>query len=290
MVLMPRCRSNPLTKSVVRIAGKCVIVVLVSVGYAAPAAAQRPPVHYLHGGVLPPGAIGAAQLQRAEGLSGYFQPVEVRAPGGVLVSLAVENMFAAAQPAPMKAGLLVGAVYRLRITNLPDRPGAELFPTIEVINRLRPPPGQEARFPIPVELSADEIEFALQGKMVTRVIYLEAPDSAIPVVDDPKRQFNFEVGPTENPLEVADRLGRPMAILRLGGRVPNSDGPDAAFMYGSPPAMQFYGPQHDGAELINKKPARQTAALATTPPPKATASPVVRTSASQRIKSSEGSR
>jgi hypothetical protein len=72
------------------------------------------------------------------------------------------------------------------------------------------------------------------------VIYLEDPETALPIVENPEEQTFFEVGRGENPLEVADRLGRPMAILRMGGRVPDAAGPDAAFLYGSPPFLKYF--------------------------------------------------
>ncbi len=76
---------------------------------------------------------------------------------------------------------------------------------------------------------------ALNGKFVTRVIYLEDPNHAVPVATGgEKPQTFFEVRPTDDPLEIADQLGRPVAILRLGGRLPEATGPDAKFMYGSP--------------------------------------------------------
>ncbi len=205
--------------------------------------AQQPPLHYLHAGAFPPGAIGTAQTMQRAPLAGYFQPVEIRAPQGAKISLAVENQFMPGEAAPVRAGMLIGAVYRLKVTDIPENLGLEIFPTIEVVDRLYPPAGMEARFAVPVELSQEELVFALQGKFVTRVIYLENPDVAYPVADNPKQQIVYEVGPQEKPVEVADRLGRPMAILRIGGRTPDDrTGPDATFMYNSPPLTRYFSP------------------------------------------------
>jgi hypothetical protein len=125
------------------------------------------------------------------------------------------------------------------VTNIPRAAGYEVFPTIEVVNRLYPPVGMEARFPVPIELTQEDLELALGGKFVTRIIYLEDPEQALPMAENPNEQQWFEVAPGQDPLEVADRLGRPMAILRIGGRVPVGDDPDAAFMFGSPPFMRY---------------------------------------------------
>ena len=46
-------------------------------------------------------------------------------------------------------------------------------------------------------------------------------------------------GDGDNPLDVADGLGRPMAILRIGGRLPDASGPDEVFLYGSPPLLRW---------------------------------------------------
>lgn len=201
--------------------------------------AQEPRVHYLHQGVMPPGAIGSRQLQRGGPLPGFFQPVEIKAPAGALVSLADAGRFDQGRQVPLRVGLLIGQVYRLRVMNIPLRAGLEVFPTIEVIDRLYPPPGGR-RFAIPVELTRQDLELALEGKFVTRVIYLEDPRRALPVRDDPGAQTWFEVGPGRDPLALADMLGRPVAILRLGGRLPDeTDGPEMQFLFGSPPFVKY---------------------------------------------------
>ena len=197
--------------------------------------AQNSNVHYRYQGTEPPGAIGSWQLLRGGPLPGYFQPVEIRAPQGTLISLAVEGNFAEPVATPFRVGMLIAPVYRLRVTSIPLHEGAEVFPTIEVIDRLYPPSGQAPRFPIPIELTQEDIELALEGHYVTRVIYLEDPEHVLPAGPPCKEQNWFDAGPGANPVEVADRLGRPMAILRLGGRVPDSrSGPDCQFLAGCP--------------------------------------------------------
>jgi len=197
--------------------------------------AQKPDVHYRYQGNEPPGAIGTMQLQRGGPLSGYFQPVEIKAPQGALISLAVDGTFDEPRVSP-RVGLLIGQVYRLRVTNIDLHPGREVFPTVEVIDRIYPPAGQAPRFPIPIELPQEDLELALDGNYITRVIYLENPDQALPIASAGKEQNWFDAGPGANPIFLADRLGRPMAIVRLGGRLPDQRmGPDAQFMMGSPP-------------------------------------------------------
>jgi hypothetical protein len=221
-----------------QVAGKRALVSLCCWAWAFVAAAQQPEVHYLHNGVMPPGAIGGQRLQRGGPLSGFFQPVVIEAPSGAMVSMAVHDQFDAGQAVPRRAGLLIGAVYRLRVTNIPLAEGMEVFPTIELIDRLYTPPEQQLRFAIPVQLTAEELGMALEGKFVTRVIYLEDPHRALPTSSASQAQTWFEVGRGQDPLVAATGLGRPVAILRLGGRLPTGNA-DASFFCGSPPFVQF---------------------------------------------------
>lgn len=211
------------------------MLVFWSLGAASVLPAQSPPVHYNHHGVMPPGAIGGWQLQRGGPLPGFFQPVEIKAPRGALVSLAVDGRFDPAQSAPRKAGLLIGAVYRLRVASVRLAEEREVFPTIEIIDRLYAPSDQQCRFAIPINVTRADLELAADGKFVTRVIYLEDPHRALPASDPQSRNW-FEAAPGQDPLAVADGLGRPVAILRLGARLPNQSGkPEPSFFYGSPP-------------------------------------------------------
>jgi hypothetical protein len=202
-------------------------------------AVAQNPVHYEHAGAIPPGAIGSQQLLRGGPIPGYFQPVELRGPEGSQIASAEAGAFTESTPLPRKYGMLIGAVYRFRITGIPQYEGLEVYPTVEVIDRIYPPVGLESKFPIDIELTQQELEMALDGKFVTRVIYLENPDIALPVAEDPEHQSFYEVAAHEHPLEVADRLGRPVAILRMGGRTPDESGPSMKFLYGCPPLRKY---------------------------------------------------
>ncbi|MFN9917477.1 MAG: hypothetical protein ACK53L_33135, partial [Pirellulaceae bacterium] len=82
------------------------------------------------------------------------------------------------------------------------------------------------------------IEAALRGELVMRVIYLEdGGASAEPVSYAGGPQRVYDVSLPEDALQTADAFGRPLAILRIGSRVPDQvEGSQAAeFLYGSPP-------------------------------------------------------
>ena len=153
--------------------------------------------------------------------SNWLQPVEITVSDGADVSVYTES----AEPAGTAASPAVVAVnpghtYRLRLTNMPEFPDAELYPSIEILDRLHPPAGEENHYPIPVPISNDDIRLALAGRLVTRVIYLEPPSLA-QQLDPLNREIEQSVVPSENLLQEADRLGRPMIIVRIGDRRPS---------------------------------------------------------------------
>ena len=187
----------------------------------------------------PPGMVGDTQLQRMPQLRGYFQPVEIRGPAGTMISFANDGFFGEPVEQPARGAMLIGPPYRLKITGIAFQPEMELFPTIEIIDRTYPPPEKAHRFPIIIELDQDDLDAAMRGDLVTRVVYLEDSQNAEPVSYAGGPQRAYIASPTENMLQTADTFGRPLAIIRLGSRVPAlTDGTAAMqFLYGSPPVL-----------------------------------------------------
>jgi hypothetical protein len=186
---------------------------------------------------MPPGVIGSIRLQHQPHLRGVWQGIEVRAPEGVQVNFAEGGQFAPDIPSPARVAVLVGPVYRLRLTRIPGDDELELFPTVEVIDRTCPPAEREHRFPIPIEIDEQDLADAAKGELVVRVIYVEDNEIAEPINTAGLPQRVLDVRPDQNALRTADSLGRPVAILRMGSRVPNvTEGQDwLEFLYGCPP-------------------------------------------------------
>ncbi len=196
--------------------------------------AQPSAAHWLHAGVMPPGAIGGQRLLRGGPLSCYIQPVELTVPEGAAVSVVTGGGFAEPHSPSQLVGMRLAMVYRLRVTGIPNFEETEVYPTVELIDRLYPPAGKVLQFPVPVELTKEDLQLAAQGSFVTRVIYVEDPAQALPI--EQKDGVNwFEAQQGEDPLVTADTLGRPIAILRIGARRPPEMSPDGVFSYGCPP-------------------------------------------------------
>jgi uncharacterized repeat protein (TIGR01451 family) len=181
---------------------------------------------------LPPptGAAVAADgpVEEAPGLPSNIQVVRFHGPAGLRIDVldpAPESVPAGDGSGLLTVGMRVGQGYRLRLSNIADRPGVELFPTIEVVGHLhRPARIDPGKFPIRVVFTQDDLDQAAdQARLVTRVVYLEDPDQALPVRTEKDEPPAVELNPAEEPLRVASALGRVMAIVRLGLRKPGAE-------------------------------------------------------------------
>src|SRR5262245_7518359 len=121
--------------------------------------------------------------------------------------------------APAVAGLRPGYVYRFRIQGMTDYPGVALYPSLEVRGSLELPPNMSAAdYPAPITFTENDIRRALAGALVTKVIYLEHPDRAIPTATRPGEALEADVPSYRDLLDEARARGRPVAVLRLGER------------------------------------------------------------------------
>lgn len=190
--------------------------------------------HPLYHRALPPGNVwqspAATAMQTAP-----FQPVAFSGPKGTEFSLAQNGSYGKGE-AKLMAGLAVGAIYRFRVTGIPQAIGAELYPTVELIGRTFPPPGLETSYPIPINLSRTDLEDALAGNLVTRVIYLEDPQTAVPLAMKRTESRPIDITPDQDALATADTFGRPIAIVRIGSMSPpNNPALQSQFFFGFPP-------------------------------------------------------
>lgn len=193
-------------------------VVLCGLLTAGIARAEKPRMHYPLDHRAPVGKVAHWNVLARPSIHAYPQPVRITVPGTAKVTF-----FDGSSPsgvtvdAPGQTMLPVGYAYRVRISDMSEYPGVELFPSVEVLDRLHPPANLVEEYPIPIELTADEIEAILDDRMVTKVVYMEKQDLPRP----PQRRSAvslLELPPHANLLESATQMGRPMAILRVGGR------------------------------------------------------------------------
>ena len=199
--------------------------------------------HELIRGDMPPGLAADYYRMGNPKLQYHVQPVRVISPIGSRVEVASNDGYIKVNASKVSVGMMVGPVYRFKITNIPRNFGTELYPSIEILNKLNPPEGMENEFPIEVVISEDDLKRAIDGNLVTKVIYLEDPNTALPHRHRAAEQPYFDVGGGEDPLRAAEKLGRPMAILRIGSRVPMSNEMAHEFNFNAPEASLLPDPK-----------------------------------------------
>jgi len=210
--------------------------------------------------MTPPGTYAQWAKKVGKTTPDYLQPIRVTVPTTGMVTFYEGFTDRRVDlPAPAQASLLVGRMYRLKVSDLPEFPGVDFYPSIEVIDRLHPPTGKAEEFPVVFEFTAEEFEWAAQGRLVTKVVYLEQPNRVpTTTLDAPIRVKTIE--PSQNVIAEADSLGRPMAIVRMGGRTPDPNQPEPAF-FGPGGPIRIAQPASSSTQQVRRsgKPANGSA-------------------------------
>ncbi len=117
---------------------------------------------------------------------------------------------------PGRQNFSQGAIYRLKLTNLPDREGVELYPTLEVAPVTPRTDAYLAHSPIPIQFTDEDLDQVLSGNFVTKVIYLPDPEFQELALAGVETLVSTRLDPGVDPIVEADRRGSILAILRMG--------------------------------------------------------------------------
>jgi len=119
---------------------------------------------------------------------------------------------------PFSQNFLQGAIYRLRLTNIPARPEKVYYPTIEVASTMARSQAFLAHNSIPVELTDNDFDQVDSGNFVTKVIYLPDPEFQGLAMAGVGTLVNTQLEPGADPITEADNRGSILAIIRLGNK------------------------------------------------------------------------
>ena len=120
---------------------------------------------------------------------------------------------------PVVVGMRPAYPYRIQFSHLPGHPGASIYPTLEVRGSLNLTPKlNAAAYPAPVVLTEADLESVLAGNLVTKLVYLENPERALPTATPPDRPIESVLAPGADLMAEARERGRPMLVFRIGGR------------------------------------------------------------------------
>jgi hypothetical protein len=155
------------------------------------------------------------------GLSGPASQVAFTGPDGMMVMWDVGcpgSFDSTPLVVPGRYNFPQGALYRLKLTNIPGRPGVELYPTLEVAPAMPRTEAFLAHQAIPVGLTEEDLDQVLTGNFVTKVIYLPDAEFQDLAVAGVETLVSTRLDPGVDPIVEADRRGAIMAILRIGNK------------------------------------------------------------------------
>ncbi len=119
---------------------------------------------------------------------------------------------------PARQNFPQGGLYRLKITNIVNREGVELYPTLELAYANPRSGAYLAHNSIPVQFTDEDFDQVLTGNFVTKVIYLPDPDFQGPALAGIDTIVSTRLDPGIDPIVEADRRGSILAIIRLGDK------------------------------------------------------------------------
>ena len=125
---------------------------------------------------------------------------------------------------PGRQDFYQGAIYRLKLTNIPGRAGVQLYPTLEVAPVTPRTDAYLAHSPIPVQFTEEDFDQVVSGNFVTKVIYLPDPEFQELALAGVETLVSTRLDPGVDPIAEADRRGSILAIVRMGNKDLERDG------------------------------------------------------------------
>jgi hypothetical protein len=119
--------------------------------------------------------------------------------------------------APGRYNFVQGAIYRLKLSDLPGRPGVDLYPTLEVVPANLRTDAYIAHSAIPLYFTEEDFEQVMGGNFLVKVIYLPNPQYAdVAMTGGPEEVVSTRLEPGADPIAEACKRGSIMLIVRMG--------------------------------------------------------------------------
>ncbi len=117
---------------------------------------------------------------------------------------------------PARYNFLQAAIYRLKLTGIPGRPGLELYPTLEVVPANPKTTAFLAHSAVPLTITDDDLDQVQAGNYLVKVIYLPDPQFQDLAVTGPSEVVSSRLDPGVDPIAEACRRGSILLVLRMG--------------------------------------------------------------------------
>lgn len=110
------------------------------------------------------------------------------------------------------------AIYRLKLTNIAGREGAELYPTLEIGPTTPRTEAYLAHNAVPIQFTEEDFDQVLTGNFVTKVIYLPDPEFQEYALAGVETLVSTRLDPGVDPITEADRRGAILGVIRMGNK------------------------------------------------------------------------
>jgi hypothetical protein len=117
---------------------------------------------------------------------------------------------------PGRYNFVQGAIYRLKFSHIANRPGLELYPTLEVVPASMKTESFLAHSSVPVTLTDEDLEQVAAGNFLVKVIYLPDPQFQDLATTGPDEVVSSRLEPGADPIAEARRRGSILLVVRLG--------------------------------------------------------------------------
>ena len=214
---------------------------------------NKPPTSFDVKAAQPPGVMPAVFVLKREPVkktepqkadADKAPPVQVRfvGPAGAkLKRFGVEDILL--HEIPCRLTFEKPGTYRLKLMDIPNHPGLELYPTIEVYPATQKTTTFLTHAAVPVEFTDADIDKAVKGKVATRVVCLH---------QDGEQTIAVAEGATsEEVMALAKMKGSILLVVRLGSidLEAKKDGDDKDYRAALIAAVQMFGARGDLAHV-----------------------------------------
>jgi len=227
----------------------------------------------------PPGAVAAVGALTG-GMPSRFAPArtEVRfvGPSGMKISWYTGDprgrggFSMTGIEAPGRYNFTQASIYRLKLSNIPGRPGLELYPTLEVVPVNNKTATFLAHSAVPVNFTEEDFEQVTAGNYVIKVVYLPDPQNQDLAAVGADEVVSTRLEPGADPIAEACKRGSILLVIRMGNidlEAPNTPAMDAPSGYQQQGTLP---PQMPGGGMPSATPMVPSGLMA---PGRATATP-----------------
>ncbi len=166
-----------------------------------------------------PGVMPMMMAAPPQSFAATTSEVRFVGPSGMRVGWQIPAGYASNQlTAPQRYNFPQGATYRLKLSDIPNREGTVLYPTLQVYPTHPTTDAYLSHNSIPLELTDEDLDQVEANNFVTKVIYL--PDAKFQelAIAGVETLVSTRLDPGVDPVEMAQRRGTIMAVLRVGNR------------------------------------------------------------------------